>query len=373
MSQAKCRMKWLGLLAILVFLVCAALGFQHWRSTSRAAVVAATESVLVKTRVERRDIQQSVHGRGEIKAPLTTEVKSEVNGMVTHVSVVAGDPVKKGDLLVQLDKSELESQINEASHQIEASKLNEEKMKLDLGREQQLLEAKLVSQKDFDQVNLDTKLAMNNLAINTARLETLKQQLAKTTILAPRSGTVLKIDVLEGMVIIGAGAVSNGTSLMTIADLSQMEVDANVDEIDVVQLQVGMPVYLTLDSIPDLKLEGRIKFVSPMAVADAVDKSIHFFPTVVMLEHADPRVKVGLTANLVVPRSHVEHALALPISMVFEDEKTSFVYVKEKGTIIRKDIKVGINDAEYIEIKSGLNEGDEVSLNPAPDKEVKKP
>src|SRR5260221_1390639 len=222
-------MKWLGLAAVIIFLVCAALGYQEWRSDSLAAAAAAADEALVKTRVERRDIEQFVHGRGEIKAPLTTEVKSEVNGLVTHVSVVAGDSVKKGDLLVELDQSELKSQINEASHQIEASRLRAEKMKLDLGREQQLLEAKLVSQKEFDQVKMDTDLSANDLDINTAHVETLRRQLAKTSILAPRTGLVLKIDVLEGMVIIGAGSGSSGTSLMTVADLSRLEADANVD------------------------------------------------------------------------------------------------------------------------------------------------
>jgi HlyD family secretion protein len=296
--------------------------------------------------------------------------------MVTRVAVAAGDSVKKGDLLVELDKSELESQINEASFQIEASQLHAEKMKLDLGREQQLIDAKLVSQKEFDDLKIDAQLAENQLEIDSAHAETLRQQLAKTTILAPRSGTVLKIDVLEGTVIIGAGSVSTGTSLMTVADLSQLEVDADVDEIDVAQLQVGMPVHLSLDSIPDLKLEGKIKFISPLAVARGdkaqTDDSIHVFPIVVTLDTTDPRVKVGLTANLAIPLSHVERALSLPLSMVFEDENTSFVYLRSNGTITRKNIKVGINDAEYVEIKSGLNEGDEVSLNPAPDQDAKK-
>ena len=144
--------------------------------------------------------------RGEIKAPLTTEVKSEVNGMVVKVYVAAaGDSVKKGhDLLLELDKSELESQLNEAEHQIQASRLKVEQVKLDLGREQQLIDAKLVSQKEFDQARIDSELAANQLDIDTARAETLRRQLAKTTIVAPRAGTVLKIDVLEGMVIIGA-------------------------------------------------------------------------------------------------------------------------------------------------------------------------
>jgi len=365
-------MKWFGLAAIILLLVCAVPGYRYWSASTKASKAAASDEALSKTKVERRDIEKVVHARGEIKAPLTTEVKSEVNGMVVHVYVAAGDSVQKGDLLVQLDKSELESQLNEAEHQIQASRLSAEKMKLDLGREQQLINAKLVSQKEYDQVRIDAELAANELDINNARAETLRRQLAKTTIVAPRAGTVLKIDVLEGMVIIGAGSVSSGTSLMTVADLSKLEVNAEVDEIDVAQLQVGMPVHLSLDSNPDLKLEGKIKFVSPLAVAKETDKAVHIFPIVVSLQTADPRLKVGLTANFTIPVSRVEKALTLPISMVFEDDDTSYVYVKDHGTITRKNIKVGINTVDFVEIKSGLQEGEEVFLNPVAEKKEDK-
>jgi len=364
-------MKWIGIALIAVLLVCAVPGYQYWR-TSKAAKATLSDEALEKTRVERRDIEKVVHARGEIKAPLTTEVKSEVNGMVVRVYVAAGDSVKKGDLLVELDKSELESQLNEAEHQIQASRLKVEQVKLDLGREKQLIDAKLVSQKEFDQARIDSELAANQLDIDTARAETLRRQLAKTTIVAPRAGTVLKIDVLEGMVIIGAGSVSSGTSLMTVADLSKMEVAAELDEIDVAQLQVGMPVHLSLDSNPDLKLEGTIKFVSPLAVAKETDKAVHVFPIVVSLQTTDSRLKVGLTANFSIPVSHVDKTLSLPISMVFEDDDTSYVYVKEHGRITRRNIKVGLNGAEYVEIKSGLQEGEPVFLNPVPEKSVDK-
>src|ERR1700744_392152 len=110
------------------------MGYRSWRS-SKDAKATLSDEALQKTLVERRDVEKVVHARGEIKAPLTTEVKSEVNGMVVKVYVSAGDSVKKGDVLVELDKSELESQLNEAEHQIQASRLKMEQTKLDLGRE----------------------------------------------------------------------------------------------------------------------------------------------------------------------------------------------------------------------------------------------
>jgi hypothetical protein len=183
---------------------------------------------------------------------------------------------------------------------------------------------------------------------------------------------VLKVDVQDGMVIIGAGSVSSGSSLMTVADLGQLEVDADLDEIDVAKLATGMSVRLTLDSIPDLKLEGKIKFISPLAITRETDKSIHIFPIIVHIETNDPRVKVGLTANMAIPIAKAEQALVLPISMVFEDQKSSYVYVKDGAGVARKDITTGINDTSYIEIKGGLKEGDSVSLNPAGEKNTKR-
>ncbi|HSI85092.1 MAG: efflux RND transporter periplasmic adaptor subunit [Candidatus Methylacidiphilales bacterium] len=357
-------MKWFGLIVLLLVVGAGWYGYNYWVKVS-AAMAAAAEAAVVTAKVEKRDVEQLVRGRGEIKAPLTTEVKSEVNGRVTRVTVIAGTMVRKGDVLVELDKAELESQINEATHQIEASELRAEKMRRNLGREQRLLDARLVPQKQFDDLRIDTQLALNELKIYSARLETLRQQLAKTTIMAPRDGMVLKIDVQEGMVIIGAGSVSSGTSLMSVADLRQLEVNADLDEIDVAKLGVGMPVKLTLDSIPDLKLEGNIKFISPLAVTRETDKSIHVFPIIITFVTDDKRVKVGLTANVSISITRVENALALPISMVFSNEKSSYVYVKDQGKIAKKEVQTGISDNLYVEIKSGLSEGEVVSLNPA--------
>ena len=365
-------MKWFSFILLVLSAIGGYVAYQHGYLSPKATVNPASDPGIVTAKVTRKDLDQLVHGRGEIKAPLTTEVKSEVNGLVTRVAVNPGDSVKKGDLLVELDKAELQSQINEASHQIEASKLSAEKTNLNLGREQQLMDAKLVSQKEYDEARIDSQLALNQLDIDTAKLETLKQQIAKTTILSPRDGTVLKVDVLEGNVIIGAGSVSSGTSLMTVADLNQLEVDADMDEIDVAKLGVGMPVALTLDSIPDLKIEGKIKFISPLAIAQETDKSIHVFPIIVSLTTTDKRIKVGLTANLAVPVAHAGKALSLPISMVYEDEKGSYVYVRTLPLgVARKDVKTGISDDISIEITSGLNEGDVVTLNPSQDKPAK--
>jgi HlyD family secretion protein len=152
---------------------------------------------------------------------------------------------------------------------------------------------------------------------------------------------------------------------MSVADLRQLEVNADLDEIDVAKLTVDMPVHLTLDSIPDLKLEGKIKFISPLAVTRETDKSIHVFPIIITFVTDDKRVKVGLTANVSISISRADKALALPVSMVFSNEKSSYVYIKENGKITKKDVQTGVSDNLYVEIKSGLNEGDIVSLNPA--------
>lgn len=353
---------------VIALLIASAAGYYLW--TGFAAKQAAPKLDLAKTatKVERRDLEKVIALRGTVKAPVSSEIKSEVNGRILRILVGPGDVVKKGDLLIELNKSDIQNQIDGETHQIVSTRLRAEKMKLDLGREKQLLDHSLVPQKEYDDMNIDTELALNELDVEAAKLASLKEELSKTSILAPHDGTILKVDVTEGGVIAGAGGVTAGTSLMTLADLSHLEVTSEVNEIDVTQLAVDMPVHLSFDSLPDLKLEGTIRFISPSAIPKEEQKTISIFPLVVSVTKTDPKVKVGLSARIKIPVCHADKALCLPISLVSDDgdEDSSFVYVVENGLPVKRAVTVGIQDAKYIEIKSGLKEGEAVSLTGPP-------
>jgi RND family efflux transporter MFP subunit len=293
---------------------------------------------------------------------LSEPVKSEVSGRVAEVFVGEGDVVKKGDRLVELNKADIQSQIDQESRAIEASRLKAERLRINFAREQQLLDGNLVPRKEYDDMQVDFELAENELEIERDKLANLKENLSKTIILAAHDGTILDEKVTDGAVITGAGSVSEGTTLMTVADLSHLEVSTEVSEIDVTKLTVGMPASLTFDALPDLKLEGQVCFISPSAEEKEDEKSVHIFPLIVRVLKPDPRIRVGLSAEIEVPVAHVDKALALPITAVFQEGDTSYVYVKQEGKYIKQEVETGIQDGKFIEIKSGLHEKDSISL-----------
>lgn len=231
----------------LVFLIIALAGggFAYWHFHKKKAD--ATKLTTPKlTKVAFRDITQLFKSTGNIAPAISTEVRSEATGTIAKLLVRAGQQVKTGDPLLELDESEMQSRIDEARLEIEAARLRVDKARHDYERKALLAERKYINEKDLQDAKTDQLLAENSFASEEAKLKTLENQLAKNAITAPFSGVILDLQARPGMVVTGAQAGREGTVLMTIADLSKLKVEAEINEVDVAKLQPDMPVKLTL-------------------------------------------------------------------------------------------------------------------------------
>jgi HlyD family secretion protein len=358
-------------LAWAIVLLAAAGGLVRWKLSAKpgqdkTASGAASEPAAFTT-AARKDIEQFVLASGLVSPERQTEVKSEVSALIASVKVQPGDQVVKGQMLAELDRRELESQVNEASLRIESTRLQAEKARQDLVRKDGLHKAHLSPDKEYDDARIDAALADNAAKLEQARLETLRQQLTKTTILAPIDGVVLNVEALEGAVIVGANSTSAGTPLMKIANLSRLLVRTEVNEVDVSKLSVKLPVQLSFDSMPGVVVEGVVQFVSPSATEKERGMSdrgeARGFPIIVSFPLKDARIRPGMSANLKIPVAKAANAVALDLSAVFLEEKQSVVYVAGKtGAIERRLVELGINDNRKVEITKGLTPGERVSL-----------
>ena len=344
-------------------------GIFYWRSSGKPAAGKDPAEPAAFTTAARKDIQQFVLVSGLVSPERQTEVKSEVSALIASVKVQPGDRVTKGQVLAELDRRELESQVNEAGLRIESTRLQADKTRQDLVRKEGLHQAHLATEQVFQDARIDTALADNAFKLEQARLETLRQQLVKTTILAPMDGVVLNVDAMEGAVIVGANSTSAGTPLMKIANLSRLLVKTEVNEVDVSKLRVGLPVHLTFDSAPGVAVDGVLQFVSPSATEkerNAPDRGEpHGFPIVVSFPMQDSHVRPGMTANLKIPVAIAQNAVALDLSAVFLEDKQNYVYVasgKAAGGIERRPVELGINDNRQVEVTKGLAAGERVSL-----------
>jgi HlyD family secretion protein len=206
----------------------------------------------------------------------------------------------------------------------------------------------------------------------------LENSLAKAVITAPYAGTVLNVVARPGMVVTGADAGREGVALLEVADLSQLRVEATINEIDVASLAVGQSVEVTFESVPEARASGRVSFVSPAAKSTGTSSNAaKEFPLQIDIESAHPRVKPGMTARVHIETARVEKAISVEAAVVFYDfdKDESYVFVRPAKTgpangaeaePVKRIVTLGVRGKEHVEIKSGLADGEEVSRQRPP-------
>jgi len=313
---------------------------------------------------ERRDLESVVSATGEVLPLLSSIVKSEISGRITSIAVEEGDPVERDQVLLELDPTSLQTRVNEAERSLEAEQLRLDKAKRNYQRLKELYAKEFVGEQEFLDAETDFELAELNLEIAQTRLEEAQEDLSKTTIVAPHDGIVTLLDVVEGQVISGATSVSNGTELITIAQLGELYMEANINEVDVERLNLGQEARLSFDAIPDFDLMGEI---GEIALSARKDGNVRVFPIEVVFEAEDARVRPGISATVDIPIDSVEDAVTVLLSAVFnEDDGSSYVFLRIGESWERRDVEVGINDLQHVAIKSGIEIGDVVALSRPP-------
>ncbi len=224
--------------SVILFLALAVLSAGGWYGATRAARALEARNAMADrftTTVEKRDIDFAVEVSGDVAPAFQLEVKAEVGGKIKAMHVEAGDTVKAGDVLAEIDDRDLLTEKESVLTEIEGTKLNVEKDRRNYERSKELFEAKLVSSEVFENLESTYKLSQNALARAERKLQLVEDKLRKTQVIAPMDGTILTPPVLEGQVVIAAASVNNGTTLMTLADLSKLLVNTHVNQVDVAQ------------------------------------------------------------------------------------------------------------------------------------------
>ena len=350
----------------LVLLLIAAIGGACWYANGHRNTFASggTEAISEKfiARAEKRDIDSTVEVSGDVTPAFQIDVKSEVGGRVKALHVEPGDTVKEGDVLVEIDDRDLLSEKESALTEIEGAQLTMQKAKNNFERGKELANSKLISTEAFDNLNSEYAIAQNGLTKAQRKLQLVEDRLLKTKVLAPMDGTVLAsaTALAEGMVVIAAASVNNGTTLMTIANLSKLLVDMQVNQVDYRALVPNQVVKLRAESLKDIEMEARISFISPVAVAK---NSVKGFQVKALIDKPNERLRPGMTVNIVIPIGSAADAVSVPISAVFKGEgRNKVVYVRKGESTEKRDVKIGVTNTDFAQVISGVNEGEEILL-----------
>jgi HlyD family secretion protein len=355
-------------------------------------------------KVERGDLAKSVVATGKVEPITKVEIKSKASGIVKKLYVDAGDRVKKGQLLAELDKEEIEARVAQAKAQTEASEASLKGTQADLerakvdaegpdvpmlkrayDRAQGMAKEGVVSQSALDDAQKNYEMSLNKqnvakaqlqvlhakigqaqaqVAQDHANLKQLEEQLGYTTITSPIDGIILSRDVEVGdavssILVLG----STATLIMTEGDISEVYVKGKVDESDIGKVYMSQPARIKVESFKDKTFNGKVTKISPMGVEK---DNVTTFEVRVSINNPVGELKAAMTANAEIILEEHKNVLQIPEGAILydKDKKASVEVPDPKGKEGKNKVAVniGISNGAKTELLGGLKEGDQVVL-----------
>ena len=270
----------------------------------------------------RQYLEIIVEAAGELEPLRTVEVMSKASGEVIEVLVDTGDRVQPGSLLARIDPRDVQNDFNQAEADFGVAVERLDIAEAQLRRSESLLEAGVITEQEHEGRDLEYANSQASLVRAETNLALARLRLADVTIGSPLDGTVLVKNVEEGQVISSpSGNVSGGTVLLTIADLSVMQVKTLVNEADVGRIEPDMPATVYVDAFQDRSFEGVVEKIEPQA---EVVQNVVNFPVIVRLDNSEGILKPGMSANVSFLLAERPNAITLPNNAIVAfDEMTA--------------------------------------------------
>ena len=344
-------------------------------------------------KVELRTIIQKINASGKIQPEESVQITSTITGWITEITVMEGDTVEPGQHLISIDEKQIRPRYNNALSQVKSSEANLKKVKAQMERTKTLFSQKLISQQEQEQVEASFQIALSQSEQANANLLSAEDELSKTRLTAPKYGIVTSITKEEGEMAVGG--MFNPGVLMTVADLSRMEVEVDVNENDVVNIAIGDTTEIEIDAYPDTLFFGIVSEIAHTAQSMNMgsQQQVTNFKVKVRMITVPDRIRPGMSSTVNIITETIKDALSIPIQALtsrsddyndidrsdkeqgkgVENEDDSFKKVKSvdvvftledefkgdeaeegKKYVIVNPVKVGISGENYYEVLSGL-------------------
>ena len=344
-------------------------------------------------RVELRTIIQKINASGKIQPEESVQITSTITGWITEITVMEGDTVEPGQHLISIDEKQIRPRYNNALSQVKSSEANLKKVKAQMSRTKTLFSQKLISQQEQEQVEASFQIALSQSEQANANLLSAEDELSKTRLTAPKYGIVTSITKEEGEMAVGG--MFNPGVLMTVADLSRMEVEVDVNENDVVNIGIGDTTEIEIDAYPDTIFFGVVSEIAHTAQSMNMgsQQQVTNFKVKVRMITVPDRIRPGMSSTVNIITETIKDALSIPIQALtsrsddfndidrsnkqqkkeLENEDAPFKKVKQvdvvftledkfkgeeaeegKKYVMVTPVKVGISGENYYEVRSGL-------------------
>ena len=368
------------------------------------ALLGGSKEEIVPVQVEKvmkRNITQTVSATGTIDSEFKVGITPEVTGEIVELPVKEGDRVTKGQMLIRInakqylaDKESAEANLQASKSTMAMRKAELDKVQADYERTKELYNKKLSSDAEFqaakstyESTKASYQGAMANVSQSEAALRRSEDQLSKTTILSPMNGTVTKLNVELGERVLGS-FYSQGTDIMTVSDLNNMEAIADVDENDVVLVSIGDTARIKVDAFGDKVFKGLVKEIGNSAISTGTgtQEQVVNFEVKIKLTDLDKKLRPGMSCNADIETETRDNVISVPIQSVTArtnlkgpnqnnqegdegnpnqapkkvEKVKEIVFTIKNNKAKAIQVETGISNNNYIEIKSGLSGGEQV-------------
>lgn len=342
----------------------------------------------------RGDIRETISASGDIQAKVKINVGTSVMGEIKALHVKDGQDVKAGDPLVTIDQERLKQGLLHSEAGLEGARQDAARQQATMRRlEEQfarmetLYNQGLVSNEDYRQSRLNIENAKSShraslaaIQQNEANVASMRDSLSKSRLVAPIAGRVTGLKAEKGETAIPGQSNLPGATLMVISDMSEIIAEIKVNESEVVRTRVGQNAQVLVESLPGRVFPGKVYEVA--TAAEKVGQDANMYKVKVALDMQSKeitRLRPGMSARAVILTSEVKNALRLPLQALLErdgsledaqkkgllsPEVRSIVFVVQGNKAQEREVITGIANTQYLEIKSGLSEGDKVLTGP---------
>lgn len=315
------------------------------------------------------DVETKAVATGNVEPRYEVEIKPQISGIIAELKKEAGQMVKQGEIIATIEVIPEMVQLNSAESRVNLAEISLKQVEEVYKRDEQLFRQGVIAQEEFETSKANYQKAVEERNTAQSELEIVRDGIAKnsnvsstTQIRSTITGMILDIPVKVGNSVIQANNFNDGTTIASVADMSDMIFKGKVDETEIGRIHEGMPIELTIGAMESRKLDARLEYVSPKGVEE--NGAIQFEIKAALQVPEDAFIRAGYSANAEIVLKRADGVLTIPESTVEFNGDTAFVYLlkqeRPEQVFEKKQIEVGLSDGINIEVKNGLDAGTKI-------------
>lgn len=333
------------------------------KMNSRSVMDYETETPF-KTNIVKKTV-----ATGKVTPLEEIEIKPQISGIIDKILVEEGEKVKKGDLLAKIRVVPNEQSLSSAQGRINSIKIQLGNAKIEYDRNKALYEKGVIARSEFENVELQYNQAKQDLQNAQNDYQIIRKGFAgsggaaNTNVRATASGTVLEVPVKEGNQVIESNNFNDGTTIASIADMSQMIFEGKVDEAEVDKIKEDIDLDITLGAVEDKKFPAKLTFIAPKGTEES--GAVQFTIKADVSLDENYFLRAGYSANAEIVLERKDSVMAIKEALLQYDKKTEEPYVEVKtgeDSYERRNVELGISDGINVEIVDGLTMDDKIKV-----------